>query len=194
MKMSFLGYLFLVLTSPFFCGHLSAASTGTLTVKFGQTTEDMFKATHSEAVNVGFNNELRGNIYKETPDNNKDKRSDIIFESIKDVFTLFDQNKNLAALHLEFKNDQFSVLSAILAKKYTTIAKNISFVGSDYLELHNTGVYIYLMDPFFFSNTSLFFIRNDVRNKLLKSIPADLLDDKVKVLNYLMERSFSSIE
>ncbi|MFT2791614.1 hypothetical protein ACMV5I_16310 [Serratia sp. T13T92] len=194
MKVSFLGYLFLVLTSPFFCGHLSAASTGTLTVKFGQTTEDTFKATHPEAVNVGFNNELRGNIYKETPDNNMDKRSDIIFESTKDVFTLFDQNKNLVALHLEFKNDQFSVISAILAKKYTTIAKKISFIGSDYLELYNAGVYIYLMDPFFFSNTSLLFIRTDVRNKILKKAPSDLLDNKVKVLNYLVERSFPSIE
>lgn len=49
-------------------------------MKFGQTTEDTFKATHPEAVNVGYNNELRGNIYKETPDNNKDKRSNIILK------------------------------------------------------------------------------------------------------------------
>jgi hypothetical protein len=194
MKVSALGYFFLVITNCFFCGHLSASSTGTLTVKFGQTTEDTFKVTHPEAVNVGFNHVLRGNIYKETPDNNKDKRSDIIFESTKDVFVLFDQNKGLTALQLQFKNDQFSVISAILAKKYTTIAKKTSFIGSDYMELYNAGVSIYLMDPFFFSNTSLFFIRTDVRNEILKSIPTDLLDDQVKVLNYLVGKSFPSIE
>ncbi|CAI0755741.1 MULTISPECIES: hypothetical protein [Serratia] len=192
MKMSFLAYLFLVLTSFFFCEHLSAASTGTLTVKFGQTTEDTFKITHPEAVNVGFNSELKGNIYKETPDNNKDKRSDIVFESTKDVFVLFDENKNLAALHLQLKTDQFSVISAILAKKYTTAVKKTSFIGSDYMELYNAGVLIYLMDPFFFSNTSLFFIRTDVRNKILKNIPTNLLDDELKVLNYLVEKSFQS--
>lgn len=194
MKMSFLGYLFLFLFSAFFCGHLSAVSTGTLTVKFGQTTEDTFKITHPEAVNVGFNSELKGNIYKETPDNNKDKRSDIVFESTKDVFVLFDENKNLAALHLQLKTDQFSVISTILAKKYTTAVKKTSFIGSDYMELYNAGVLIYLMDPFFFSNTSLFFIRADVRNKILKNIPTNLLDDDFKVLNYLVEKSFQSIE
>ncbi|MBC3252064.1 hypothetical protein BFS14_02675 [Serratia fonticola] len=194
MKMSFLGYLFLFLTSSFFCGHLSAASTGTLTVKFGQTTEDMFKATHPEAVNVGVNSELGGNIYKETPDNNKDKRSDIVFESTKDVFVLFDKNKNLTALHLQLKTDQFSVISAILAKKYTTAVKKTSFIGSDYMELYNGGVSIYLMDPFFFSNTSIFFIRTDVRNEILKKIPTNLIEDEVKVLNYLVEKSFPSIE
>ena len=192
MKMSFLAYLFLVLTSFFFSEHLSAASTGTLTVKFDQTTEDTFKITHPEAVNVGFNSELKGNIYKETPDNNKDKRSDIVFESTKDVFVLFDENKNLAALHLQLKTDQFSVISTILAKKYTTAVKKTSFIGSDYMELYNAGVLIYLMDPFFFSNTSLFFIRTDVRNKILKNIPTNLLDDELKVLNYLVEKSFQS--
>ncbi|RDL19743.1 hypothetical protein [Serratia fonticola] len=192
MKMSFLAYLFLVLTSFFFSEHLSAASTGTLTVKFGQTTEDTFKITHPEAVNVGFNSELKGNIYKETPNNNKDKRSDIVFESTKDVFVLFDENKNLAALHLQLKTDQFSVISAILAKKYTTAVKKTSFIGSDYMELYNADVLIYLMDPFFFSNTSLFFIRTDVRNKILKNIPTNLLDDELKVLNYLVEKSFQS--
>ncbi|CAM4195071.1 hypothetical protein [Serratia silvae] len=194
MKVSFLGYLFLVLTSSFFCGNLSAVSTGTLTVKFGQTTEDTFKATHPEAVNVGFNNELRGNIYKETPDNNKDKRSDIIFESTKDVFVLFDQNKNLSALQLQFKNDQFSLISAILASKYTTTIKKTSFIGSDYMELYNGGVSIYLMDPFFHSNTSLFFIRTDVRNEILKNIPTKMLNDEIDVLNYLVKRSFPSTE
>ncbi|WP_447882088.1 hypothetical protein [Serratia fonticola] len=194
MKVSFLGYLFLVLTSSFFCGNLSAVSTGTLTVKFGQTTEDTFKATHPEAVNVGYNNELRGNIYKETPDNNKDKRSDIIFESTKDVFVLFDQNQNLTALRLQFKNDQFSIISAILAKKYTTTAKKTSFIGSDYMELYNDGVSIYLMDPFFYSNTSLSFIRTDIRNEILKNLPSEMLNDDINVLNYLVERSFPSIE
>lgn len=194
MKVSFLGYLFLVLTSSFFSGNLSAVSTGTLTVKFGQTTEDTFKATHPEAVNVGYNNELRGNIYKETPDNNKDKRSDIIFESTKDVFVLFDQNQNLTALRLQFKNDQFSIISAILAKKYTTTAKKTSFIGSDYMELYNDGVSIYLMDPFFYSNTSLFFIRTDIRNEILKNLPSEMLNDEINVLNYLVERSFPSKE
>jgi hypothetical protein len=192
MKVRFLANLVLVLTSYFFCGHLIAASTGTLTVKFDQTTEDTFKATHPEAVNVGFNNELRGNIYKETPDNNQDKRSDIIFESTKDVLVLFDQNKNLSALHLQFKNDQFSIISSILAKKYTTAVKKTSFIGSDYMELYNAGVSIYLMDPFFFPSTSLFFIRSDVRNKILKDAPADMLNDHIKLLNYLVERSFPS--
>ncbi|ALX94405.1 hypothetical protein AV650_12935 [Serratia fonticola] len=194
MKMSFLAYLFLVLTSFFFCEHLSAASTGTLTVKFGQTTEDTFKATHPDAVNVGYNNELRGNIYKETPDNNKDKRSNIIFESTKDVFILFDQNKNLSALQIQFKNDQFSLISAILASKYTTSVKRTSLIGSDYMELYNDGVSIYLMDPFFYSNTSLFFIRTDIRNKILKDLPTKMLNDDIDILNYLVERSFPSIE
>ncbi|MDQ9127803.1 hypothetical protein RDT67_15365 [Serratia fonticola] len=194
MKVSFLGYLFLVLTSSFFCGNLSAVSTGTLTVKFGQTTEDTFKATHPEAVNVGYNNELRGNIYKETPDNNKDKRSNIIFESIKDVFVLFDQNKNLSALQLQFKNDQFSLISAILASKYATVVKKTPLIGSDYMELYNDGVSIYLMDPFFYSNTSLFFIKTDIRDKILKNLPSEMLNNEIKVLNYLVERSFPSIE
>ncbi|HHQ6574886.1 TPA: hypothetical protein ACSTLY_003772 [Serratia fonticola] len=194
MKVSFLGYLFLVLTSSFFCGSLSAVSTGTLTVKFGQTTEDSFKATHPEAVNVGYNNELKGNIYKETPDNNKDKRSSIIFESTKDVFVLFDQNKNLSALQLQFKNDQFGLISAILASKYTTTVKKTPFVGTDYMELYNEGVSIYLMDPIFYSNTSLFFIRTDIRNKILKDLPTEMLNDDIDVLNYLVERSFPSKE
>ncbi|WP_447874057.1 hypothetical protein, partial [Serratia fonticola] len=80
----------------------------------------------------------------------------------------------------------------ILAKKYTTAVKKTSFIGSDYMELYNAGVLIYLMDPFFFSNTSLFFIRTDVRNKILKNIPTNLLDDELKVLNYLVEKSFQS--
>jgi hypothetical protein len=194
MKVSFLSYLFLVLTSTFFCGNLSAVSTGTLTVKFGQTTEDTFKTTHPEAVNVGYNNELKGNIYKETPDNNKDKRSNIIFESTKDVFVLFDQNKNLSALQIQFKNDQFSLISAILASKYTTSVKRTPLIGSDYMELYNDGVSIYLMNPFFYSNTSLFFIRTDIRNEILKDLPTQMLNDDIDILNYLVERSFPAIE
>ncbi|QXN62330.1 hypothetical protein [Serratia fonticola] len=194
MKVSFLSYLFLVLTSSFFCGNLSAVSTGTLTVKFGQTTEDTFKATHPEAVMWGYNNELKGNIYKETPDKNKDKRSNIIFESTKEVFVLFDQNKKLSALRIQFKNDQFSLISAILASKYTTSVKRTSLIGSDYMELYNDGVSIYLMDPFFYSNTSLFFIRTDIRNKILKDLPTKMLNDDIDILNYLVERSFPLIE
>ena len=194
MKVSFLGYLFLVLIGSFFCGSLSAVSTGTLTVKFGQTTEDSFKATHPEAVNVGYNNELKGNIYKETPDNNKDKRSSIIFESTKDVFVLFDQYKNLSALQLQFKNDQFGLISAILASKYTTTVKKTPFIGTDYMELYNEGVSIYLMDPIFYSKTSLFFIRTDIRNKILKDLSTEMFNDDIDVLNYLVERIFPSKE
>ncbi|HGM5488654.1 TPA: hypothetical protein ACKP1B_000232 [Serratia fonticola] len=190
MKASFLGCLVLFLSSQLLCVSLSAASTGTLTVRFGQTTEDTFKVTHPEAVKVGFNQDLKGTIYKETPDNNQDKRPDIIFDSVNDAYILFDQNKHLIALQLRFKNDQFHILSAILAKKYTTAIKKTSFIGSDYMEFYNEGVSIYLMDPFLFSSTSLFFIRTDVRNEILKTIPDGMLDDEIKVLNYLVRKSF----
>lgn len=190
----FSSYLFLLVSSYFFCSHLSAASTGTLTVRFGQTTEDTFKASHPEAVNVGFNNELRGNIYKEMPNDNKEVRKDIIFETIQTVFVLFDQNQNLIALHLQFNQDQFSVISSILTKKYTTTVKKTSFIGGEYIEMVNEGVSIYLMRPFFFSNTSLFYIKTDVKNEILKSTSTDLLKDENEMLNYIVKICFPSIE
>jgi hypothetical protein len=62
------------------------------------------------------------------------------------------------------------------------------------MELYNDGVSIYLMDPIFYSNTSLFFIRTDIRNKILKDLPTEILNDDIDVLNYLVERSFPSKE
>lgn len=186
----YLSYLLVFISSCFFCGHLNAASTGTFTVKFGQTTEDTFRATHPEAINIGFNNNLKGNIYKEMPNDNRNVNKEINFENLKNVFILFDQNKNLIALYLYFESDDFSILSKILAKKYTTTVKKTSFIGSDYMELYNEGVSIYLMTPFIFSNTSLFYIRTDIKYKILKNTPKNILKDEGKTLSYLMEKSF----
>ncbi|WP_337263836.1 MULTISPECIES: hypothetical protein [unclassified Serratia (in: enterobacteria)] len=177
--------------SCFVCGHLNAASTGTLTVKFGQTTEDSFKATHPNAVKVGFNNELKGNIYQEKPNSHKDVRRDIVFEGLEDVFVLFDQNKNLIALQLQFKSDYFGIIAPSLDKKYTMVTKKQSISGSNYLELYNDGVSIYLSKPAFFSDTALFFIKIDEKEKLLKSIPNSMLENEINILNYLVKKCFS---
>lgn len=181
----------LLFFSCFVCGHLNAASTGTLTVKFGQTTEDSFKATHPNAVKISFNNELKGNIYQEKPNSHKDVRRDIVFEGLEDVFVLFDQNKHLIALQLQFKSDYFGILAPSLGKKYSIITKKQSPLGSKYMELYNNGVSIYLSKPSFFSDTSLFFITIDAKEKLLKSIPNSMLDNENKILNYLVKKCFS---
>lgn len=190
----FSNYLLLLLSSCFFCGHLNAASTGTLTIKFGQTTEDTFKATHPEAVKVGVNDTLEGNIYKEMPNNNKEVNREIIFEGLKNVLIMFDKNKNLAVLYLEFKGDYFGIFSKLFAKKYTTGVKKTSFLGGNYMEFSNDGVSIYLTTPYFFSNTSLLFIRTDVRDEILKKIPKPILKNEDETLDYILASSFPSIK
>ncbi|WP_025120392.1 MULTISPECIES: hypothetical protein [unclassified Serratia (in: enterobacteria)] len=189
----FSSYLIVFLSSYFFCSHLSAASTGTLTIKFGQTTEDTFTSTHPEAVKVGVNDALGGNIYKEMPNDNKEVNREIVFEGLKNVLILFDKNKALTALQLEFKGDYFGMLSKLLAKKYTAGIKKTSFIGSSYMALSNEGVSIYLMRSYFFSNTSLLFIKTKVKDEILTTAPEDILGDEEETLDYIVQRSFSAI-
>lgn len=186
-----LSSLLLLFFSCFLCGHLNAASTGTLTVKFGQTTEDSYKVTHPHAVKIGFNKDLKGNIYHEAPNSHKDVRKDIVFEDLENVFVLFDQNKNLIALQLQFKSDYFGILGPNLDKKYTMVTKKKSILGSKYMELYNDGVSIYLNTPHLFSNTSLLYIRTDDKEKLLKNIPNKRLEKESEILDFIVEKCFS---
>ncbi|MFC0225176.1 hypothetical protein [Serratia aquatilis] len=187
----FLSYLSLFLSICFYCSHSYASNPGTLTVKFGQTTEDMFKATHPYAESVGVNKELGGNIYKEMPNENKEVNKDIVHEDLKSVFILFDQNKSLTALQLQFKNDCFSILSKFMEKKYSVIVKKTSLFGSNYMELYHDRVAIYLITPSFFSETSLLYIATDVRDEILKNLPKATLEDERETLNAILERSFT---
>lgn len=55
------------------------------------------------------------------------------------------------------------------------------------------GVSIYLMQLYFFSNTSLLYIRTDVKDKVLTAAPEDILGDEEETLDYIVQRSFSAI-
>lgn len=177
--------------SCFFCGHSGAVGTGTLTVQFGQTTEDSFKVTHPNAVKVGFNHQLEGNIYQETPNSHKNVRKDYVFEDLENAFVLFDKNKNLIAMQLQFTSDYFGIISPSLDKKYTVVTKKQSIFGNKYLELYNDGVSIYLSTPSFFSGTSLVYITTDAKEKLLKNIPNNMLEDENNLLDFIVKKSFS---
>ncbi|MFZ1872517.1 MAG: hypothetical protein WAU54_07035 [Chania sp.] len=186
----FLNSLLLLSLSYLYCGDVSAVSTGTLTVRFGQTTEDSFKESHPNAVRIGFNKELNGNIYKESPNENKDVRRDIVFEDLGNVYVLFDQNKDLIALEMQFKSDYFGILSTTLTKKYNQVIKKQSLIGSNYMELYNDGVSIYLVTPSYFSNTSLFFVRTEEKEELLKTIPNKMLENESKILDFIVKKCF----
>ncbi|WP_152562785.1 MULTISPECIES: hypothetical protein [unclassified Serratia (in: enterobacteria)] len=187
----FLSFFLLSSLSYLFCSNGVASSTGTLTVKFGQTTEDRFKQTHPNAVNIGFNNLLKGNIYQENPNTHKDVRKDIVFEELENVLVLFDQSKNLLALQLQFKGNTFGILGSGLAKKYSTIKSKETLIGSKYLEMYNEGVSIYLIKPSIFSDTFLLYIRSEDKKKILKHAPSDLLEDGGRFLDFIAEKVFS---
>ncbi|MBL5825940.1 hypothetical protein [Serratia fonticola] len=177
-------YLLLVFSSScFYCGISSAAGTGTNTVRFGQTTEDTFRAGHPNAAKVGFNPGVKGNIYQVSPD-------EFVFDGMKNAFILFDQNKTLIAMYIGFDGDYFSMISAIFSRKYTTIKNEKTFYGSSYMESQNEGVSIYLTTPFLFSDTSIFYIKNDEKEKLLTKNPDKRLGSASEMLDYLVEQCF----
>lgn len=168
----------------FFCGVSTAASTGTLTLRFGQTTEGSFEIAHPDAVKVGINKVLNGAIYQMA-------ESDLLFDGTKHAFVLFDHNENLVAIYSQFKSNFFAILGTGLAKKYTTIINKKSIIGGGYLELYNEGVSIYLLTPSFFSGTSLLYIKSDIKERFLENISPKVLEDEGDMLDLLVKKCFS---
>jgi len=179
------------LLSCLFCPDAGAAKTGTITIKFGQTTEDTFKKIHPRAVNVGFNKTLKGNIYLLTPNLNDDVRKDIVPEDLEKVSLLFDENKGLVAMQLKFNEDSFSVGRFALIKKYSLITEKKTIFGTKYIELYNEGVFIYFITPSYFSGSTLFFIRSDSKEKILQKAPERLLGNERKLLEFMADKCFT---
>ncbi|MHA7846520.1 hypothetical protein [Serratia sp. D1N4] len=186
-----LSLLLFSLLSCLFCPDAGAAKTGTITIKFGETTEDAFKKIHPRSVKVGFNKVLKGNIYLLTPNLNDDVRKDIVPEDLDKVLVLFDESKNLVALQLKFRKDSFGLGSSVLAKKYAVIAEKNTIFGTKYIGLYNEGVFIYLITPFYFSGSTLFFIRSDSKENILQKAPESLLINEVKLLDFMADKCFT---
>lgn len=179
----------LILSSSFFARHLSAVETGTLTIKFGKTTEDTFKAKHPDAINLGFNNNLKATIYQVS---HQVSPNSFHFDGMKNVFILFGQNKNLIAIHTQFDGDYSSLAGGFLAKKYTLIISKKYFLGTHYMELYNKGVSIYMKTPLL-SNTSIFYITLNEKNKILKNIPASSIGTDIEILDFLIHQCFPTL-
>ncbi|MFC0225703.1 hypothetical protein [Serratia aquatilis] len=173
------------------CHDAGAAKTGTITVKFGETTEDTFKKTHPTSVKVGFNKALKGNIYQEMPNLSEEVRKDIVPEDLEKVSVLFDENKDLVALQLKFNEDGFSVGRFALVKKYAVITEGKTIFGTKYIELYNEDVYIYLITPSYFSGSTLFFIRSDSKEKILRNAPKRILENKDELLEFMEDKCFT---
>ncbi|OMQ24392.1 hypothetical protein [Serratia oryzae] len=186
-----LNLFFFSFLSCLFCPDARATKTGTITIKFGETTEDTFKKIHPSAVKIGFNKALKGNIYLLTPNLNKDVRKDIVPEDLDKVLLLFDESKNLVALQLKFIKDSFGLGSSVLAKKYAVITEEKTIFGTKYIELYNEGVFIYLITPSYFSGSTLFFIRSDSKEYILKKAPESLLMNEVKFLDFMADKCFT---
>ncbi|GKX53102.1 hypothetical protein [Budvicia aquatica] len=184
-----LSVLLLLSSSCFFSGSLSAAETGTLTVRFGHTTEDTFKARHPDAINRGFNENLKGTIYQISYQVSPDS---FHFDGMKNAFILFGQNKNLMAIHIQFDGDYSGIVGAFLAKKYTAVINKKPLIGTRYMELYNKGVSIYMRTRLF-SNTSVFYITIDEKNKILENTPTNSISDENELLDFLIEQCFPKL-
>ncbi|MFZ1874527.1 MAG: hypothetical protein WAU54_17365 [Chania sp.] len=175
------------------CHDVNATATGTITIKFGQTTEDTYKKAHPTAVKIGFNNILKGNIYRETPNSNKEVRKDIVPEDLEIAFVLFDENKDLVALQLKFRNDIFGMARSVLPKKYTLLTEKTTISGTKYIELFNEGVFIYFITPSYFSGSTLFFIRSDSKEKILQKVPKSLFENENQFLDFVADKCFTTL-
>ncbi|MCG3727728.1 hypothetical protein ACXHQN_16760 [Vibrio cincinnatiensis] len=123
----------------------------------GETTVEQLKNTYHVSLK-GINKYSQGEMYQ-IP------QSQIQFEGISDVTTIFNRSNKLVAVLAELPKSKFDYLNETLAKKYQLVNQKLPFVGNKFVTYRSGDAEITLNAPHMGFQLSMNYIHTD----LLKS-------------------------
>ncbi|PVZ63448.1 hypothetical protein [Pelagibaculum spongiae] len=126
----------------------------------GKTTEKDLRELY-DVRHTGTNKYSGGNMYSIPT-------SEIKFDGLKEVTTIFDINHKLIAVLTTLPKSKFGYVNKALGKKYKQISSKIPFVGNKSVKYRNEGTEITLDAPHMSFDMSMNYIRDDLMRSFKK--------------------------
>ncbi|MHB0765820.1 hypothetical protein ACYCFC_15785 [Stutzerimonas sp. NM35] len=134
-------------------------------MELGKTTEKEFRTLYN-AQKTGINKYTDGSMYELN-------NSEIEFESLQKVTTIFDSDEVLVAVLTTFPKSKFDYLNKILSQKYKNVSQEIPFVGNKSATFRDGETEITLSAPHMSFEMSMNYIRDDLKREYEKQLKAE---------------------
>lgn len=123
-------------------------------MELGKLTETELK-TKFNGVHTGVNKFSNGNMYSVPVSNIK-------FDGLKEVTTIFSDDGKLVAVLTTFPKSKFDYLNNALSSKYTLVSQNIPFVGNKEAKYRDGATEITLDAPHMSFDMTMNYINDDL--------------------------------
>lgn len=133
---------------------LAVADPTIFDMELGKTTESQLKSMYS-VQHTGLNKFSRGNMYSVPASN-------IEFEGLQEVTTIFDRNQVLVAVLTNFPKSKFDYLNQVIGSKYKLVSQKIPFVGNKSATYRDGSTEITLEAPHMSFTMSMNYINDDL--------------------------------